>query len=691
MKKLFLPLFLLLLPFYTTYAVPAIPTAIEKELEDGSKITLYLHGDEFSHCYATSEGWIVNEDNEGIFRYIDRSGQFSDRVSQTAHANPLLHLQLAEWKERAASQPNKMKQAMQTQQRLGGFPLQGSPKTLVILINFADKKFVTPNPQEAFWRLLNEPGYSENGATGSAIDYFKACSQGQFVPEFDVVGPYTLENDMAYYGGNSAWGGHDSRPSQMALDACWAAHNNGIDFSQYDTDHDGFVDNVFIYYAGYNEAEGGPSNSIWPHRYAIQPQEVRGETEIDGKLVFDYACTSELKGRMGTEMCGIGNFCHEFGHVLGLPDYYHTQSSHATTLGAWSIMDGGAYSNDGRTPPLYSAYDRFFLGWLTPTEISSPEYLYLLPLSQSMEKQADMSHQAYLLANRKHNMDGEDPSPNEFFIMEYRQQTGWDRYLPDEGILFWHVDYDRDTWLVNEVNNYSSNIPSRSDHMRVYIEPQNRYTSRYVPKAFASGYFIPTLWDKTELGRPVTDIKIRRDTAFFTFMGGEEIQSPEIYDPTSIFSSGFMVCWESVWERTSESNGYNIIISDTLGHVVYEEEWVTDTCLVIAGLDPNQTYEVLVNAVSRFGDYEIKQGSRPIRVTTKAESSHLDVRYMAEEKVLLVYKREATDPLYIYGMDGRLIQRIDDKENIINLDMNHYPIGQVYILKSGKAVAKWIR
>ena len=69
MKKLFLPLFLLLLPLYRVHAVPAIPIAIEKELEDGSKITLYLHGDEFNHCYATPEGWIVNEDEEGIFRY----------------------------------------------------------------------------------------------------------------------------------------------------------------------------------------------------------------------------------------------------------------------------------------------------------------------------------------------------------------------------------------------------------------------------------------------------------------------------------------------------------------------------------------------------------------------------------------------------------------------------------------------
>lgn len=690
MKKLFLPLFLLLLPLYRVHAVPAIPIAIEKELENGSKITLYLHGDEFNHCYATPEGWIVNEDEEGIFRYVDKDGQLADRLSQTTQANPLSHLQLTEWNERAISRPNKMKQAAQSIQRIGGFPLQGSPKTLVILVNFSDKEFITPDPQNAFWRLLNEPGYSDNEATGSAIDYFKACSQGQFVPEFDVVGPYTLEHDIAYYGGNSAWG-QDSRPSQMALDACWAAHNNGIDFSQYDTDNDGFVDNVFIYYAGYNEAEGGPANSVWPHRYVVQSWEVDGETEIDGKIIYDYACTSELKGTSGTEMCGIGNFCHEFGHVLGLPDYYHTEDSYSTTLGYWSIMDGGAYSNDGRTPPLYSAYDRFFLGWLTPTEISSPEYLYLLPLTQSMEKQTDMSHQAYLLADREHNLDGQDPNPTEFFIMEYRQQTGWDEYLPGEGVLFWHIDYKSRIWQQNTVNNYTSSIPSESDHMRVYIEPQSRYTSRYTPKAFTSGYFIPTLWDKTELGKPITDINIQNDTAFFTFMGGEEIQSPEIYDPTSIFSSGFMVCWEAVWERPSESNGYSIVITDTLGTVVYEEEWVTDTCFVVAGLDANKTYVVLVNAVSHSEAYEIKQGSQPIRVTTKEESSQLEVRYTQEEQLLLVYKKEADEPLYIYTADGRLIQRIDLNENIINLDMNHYPIGQVYILKSGKTAAKWIR
>ena len=211
-----------------------------------------------------------------------------------------------------------------------GFPKVGSPRSLVILVNFADKSFVVPDPKAAFSRLLNTEGYNENGGTGSARDYFRASSNGQFNPNFDVVGPYTLPNTMAYYGGNDS-DDYDLRPADMVIHACSLA-NEFVNFADYDIDNDGYVDNVFIYYAGFNEAEGANENTVWPHRWVVYSGNYTGSKVFDGKTVYDYACTSELKGSSGSTMCGIGTFTHEFGHVIGLPDHYHTEDPNKNTL-----------------------------------------------------------------------------------------------------------------------------------------------------------------------------------------------------------------------------------------------------------------------------------------------------------------------------------------------------------------------
>ncbi len=339
-----------------------------------------------------------------------------------------------------------------------GFPLTGSPRSLVILVNFADKNFVVKNEKQAFTNLLNEKGYSANGGTGSARDYFSDASNGIFAPQFDVVGPYTLPQNMEYYGGNV--NDNDKNPRQMVLDACRLADEAGMDFKQYDTDNNGVIDNVFIYYAGYNEAEGGGDNTVWPHRWSMPSG---SNYRFDGVQVWDYACTSELRGSTGSNMCGIGTFCHEFGHVLGLPDYYHTAED-KNTLGNWSIMDGGAYLNQGRTPPTYSAYDRFYLDWLKPVELKVAQNVSLEPLLSS--------NQAYIITkDGNHNMIGNDPQPREFFVLENRQKTGWDAYLPASGMLIWHIDYLKNAWDNNSPNNYTGSSQTPTNHMRVYLQP----------------------------------------------------------------------------------------------------------------------------------------------------------------------------------------------------------------------------
>jgi M6 family metalloprotease-like protein len=334
-----------------------------------------------------------------------------------------------------------------------------------------------------------------------------------------VVGPYTLPNTLDYYGENDA-SKNDKNPQQMIIDACTQANANGVDFTQYDTDNDGMVDNIFVYYAGYNEAEGGPANTVWPHRWSLADY----TTKFDGKTVYDYACTSELNSSSGANMCGIGTFSHEFGHVLGLPDYYHTTDATGSksTLDYWHIMDAGAYNNGGRTPPTYTAFDRFYLGWFTPEQVSTASDLTLLPLYQGITLPTSTTQQAYLLSATTHNMNGTNPSPKEFFMVEYRKKTGWDAYLPGEGMLIWHVDYDATAWSDNSPNNYTGSNQTAASHMRMYLQPLSGSTTT-PGAAFSTGSFTPTTWSGTSINRDITSISKTATNVTFKLMGGAPV------------------------------------------------------------------------------------------------------------------------------------------------------------------------
>lgn len=434
-------------------AVPATPFPVKITQPDGSEITIRLHGDEYFNYKTTLDGYALTPDNSGILTYaqINSTGKFS---TTNVRANDIAKRSITERNFVKTLTPNlnltrlsqigrasRASKSIATTTFLKGYPLTGSPKSLVILVNFSDLSFITPTPKTAFTNLLNQNGYSANGGTGSAKDYFHDSSSGVFSPEFDVVGPFTLPQTMSYYGVNDA-SGNDTNPRQMVIDACTLAYASGVDFSQYDTDNNGIVDNVFIYYAGYNEAEGGPKNSIWPHRWTLADY----STKFNGVSVYDYACTSELRSNSGSNMCGVGTFCHEFGHVLGLPDYYVTSGTDHHTLSEWNIMDYGPYLNNGRTPPSYSAWDRFYLNWLTPTELKVGGNYQLDTLSTS--------NKAYIITqNGNFNMSSTTPTPPELFTLENRQNVGWDTYLPGHGMLITHVYYNATTWDNNTVNN----------------------------------------------------------------------------------------------------------------------------------------------------------------------------------------------------------------------------------------------
>ena len=489
------------------YAVPATPNPISIQQVDGTEITIRLRGDEFFNYKTTLDGYTLIPDDTGILTYAqaDTKGKL---YSSKIKANNVERRNLTEkffvqglrknisyTKQNIASRVKRLASynSSSTTVAKKSYPLVGSPKSLVILVSFSDNNFVVSNTKTAFTNLLNETGYSANGGTGSAQDYFKDNSIEFFTPQFDVVGPYKLPQAMAYYGENDT-SGQDKNPRQMVIDACKLASDNGVNFSDYDTDKDGIVDNVFIYYAGYNEAEGAPANTVWPHRWSL----ANYSTKFNGVSVYDYACTSELRGKSGSNMCGVGTFCHEFGHVLGLPDYYATNDATHQTLSYWNIMDAGPYLNLGRTPPSYSAFDRFYLNWLVPTEIKASGEYTLENLNTT--NKADIFTQY-----GNHNLVGSNPSPVEFFTLENRQKVGWDSYLPGHGMLLSHIYYNATDWADNSPNNNALAMgydiieaDGLADDITLSGDP--------FPGTQNVKSYTPLLRDKTDIRKPLTNI-----------------------------------------------------------------------------------------------------------------------------------------------------------------------------------------
>ena len=474
MKRYLLSLAAALCVSASMWAIVATPEPIVKTQADGSTVTLQLVGDEFHSYYTRMDGTPVRLDKKGMW------------VDDASVATPSA---LARQARRIAQQ----KQFSAT------FPLTGSPHSVVILVNFKNLEF--QYTQDDFYKMLNESGYSANGGVGSARDYFTACSDSIFSPIFDCYGPVELSQDYAYY---------DERTSLMIVEACNLVSGQlGVDMSIYDTNNDGRLDNVFVYYAGHNEAEGGPSTSIWPHRSVVQ-----GDNRVNGKLIYDYACTSELRGSAGNSMCGIGTFCHEFGHVLGLPDYYCTTnndgSTNLYTIGSWDIMCSGGYNGSGKTPPSYTAGERFQLGWVTPVQLTDAGSYTLEPIENG-------SKQIYLIAKDAHNLSWESADPSEYWLLENRQKVGWDRHstsLPGTGLLIWHVDYNAFAW--------GANVPNNEEPLRYDIEEaggQRGYSSDSDPYPGSKKVttFTPVLHNGDIVEQPLTDINVDGENITFTF------------------------------------------------------------------------------------------------------------------------------------------------------------------------------
>ena len=466
----------------TSLAVPARPGAFKYTQPDGSVILLERHGDEFyswTTLAGTDQAVALGEDGFWHKTTLDPTAR------------------------QAAMQSRRLANANRVMPRThNDDPLtHGERHIPVLLVNFADVSFQINDPNAQFNALLNEKGYSANGATGSVQDFYYENSHGAFTPVFDVYGPVTLSHNMAYYGA-PAGSSNDTRPQDAVKEAAQLL-DDVIDFSQYDDNNDGRVDMILMYYAGYNQAEGGPEDSIWPHQWSIP-----GNVRLDGKTLGTYFCTSELRLSSGVDMCGIGTTCHEFGHSLGLPDFYDSDyytNGYASGLYWFSTMCSGSYNNDGRTPPYFNSEERIILGWMSDDDVPKlkdgavtvgPVYNDIAFRSQT-------------------DTDGE------YFLYECRDATGWDAPLP-AGLLVYHVDkstvrsvggmtpYEQWTnWV------YYNTINAYGDHPCFYVVPAADQTSLdysgsaasiMFPGSYGITTYTPIDWEDMDTGYSLSGI-----------------------------------------------------------------------------------------------------------------------------------------------------------------------------------------
>ena len=472
--------------------------------KDGTTIMVKFVGDEFSHYYINDDGTIVEQNADGDF------------VPQ------LIPDFNALFKEGIMRDYTNARRA-----RTIGVPPSNKPgkkKQLVLLMQYPDKAFLNPDPQAYWHNSLNTGNIDDPLAIGSLHQYFLDQSNGIFDVEFDVRGPFTTKHNRMFYGKDI--GSNDQHADSLIIEGCLALEGQ-VDFSDYDWDGDGEVEQVIAIYAGNGQNDSKSNDqaeTIWPHQWAISQYSPRKPHVQDGFIIDSYCVINdEFRGNSD----GIGTLAHEFSHCLGLPDLYSTGTQHGNdNLGTYDVMHSAYYNNQTWVPAAYSAYEKHFMGWLDYEELSEPATVSGLNSLANGGK-------AYIIRN-----DALSASADEYYLLENRRQEGWDTYIPGEGLIITHYDYSASAWNQNIVNNIST-------HQRVAIIPANNsskitsgFPYPYTTKALdgtetisndcltddsrpAASVFNTTSSGSKFMGKPVTNI--RRDELgliSFDFMGG---------------------------------------------------------------------------------------------------------------------------------------------------------------------------
>ena len=447
----------LMLCSLTTWAAKAVSIPVQVRQADGSVITVILRGDEHINWYTTLDGVLLVQgvDNNYYIGKVEKSGNLI-ATQQLAHealtrSQAERNLIAKQDKEKFFAYVNKIAEESENaydnspltrgpivDSGYGGvpyFPHTGSPKALVILAEFQDVPFTIQDTKKIFTNYLTNEGHFSDTRYGQNLNnkgvrgYFKDCSYGQFTPVFNVIGPVKLPKPQAVYGE----GVHD-RMDLLLPDVCEAV-DDSVNFADYDANNDGMVDLVYVIYAGYSaNYSGNKETDIWP-----KSSTVNISNTYDGKSIHRYGVSNELAGdenkTKGKEKInGIGLFCHEFSHTLGLPDIYayRTPAENQDNQGMefWDIMDGGTEVRNGRVPASYLAWEREIMGWMKIDELKNDSSIENL-------KSIDNGGKAYKIVNPNDS--------NEYIVLQSIQKgpwyQGWTKDNYAKGLLAYRISY----------------------------------------------------------------------------------------------------------------------------------------------------------------------------------------------------------------------------------------------------------
>jgi len=435
-----------------SYGVPASPEVFEITQSTGEKIQLKIKGDGATHWFETIDGYTVLRNKNNDFVYANQDKNKNLVPSKILVSNSKSMSQLPKYlkfsKEQVIDQRDSY--LRDTEKSMGiskSFPTTGNRNVLLLLIDFSDKAFVKDNAD--FGKLMNEEDY--NG-TGSFKDFYLTSSYNKLTLTTTVIGWLHASESLAYYGGNDD-DDDDLRPRELVREAIDSAEAHGVDFSIFDNDGDGSMDGVQIIHAGYGEEAGASADCIWSHRWSLAGL----AATYDGVVINDYAIYPELRGSYNTDITNIGVVCHEFGHSLGLPDFYDIDYSgsggQSFDLGDWDMMAGGSWNNGGATPANHNCLSKWELGWLEPIELKDDTSIVDFP-------NAIENDTAFIIYSQV---------DDEFFMLENRQKIGFDSNVPGHGMLIYHYDG----------NNWPSIQNKQPSHQCMDIEEADNIQSAY--------------------------------------------------------------------------------------------------------------------------------------------------------------------------------------------------------------------
>ena len=596
-------------------AVPALRIRRSVTLDDGRTVMVTAYGDEDFDYLLSDDGEVVME-QDGVF-----------------HSTGLA---LQEYIATLPQMPRSSRKKVGSVSSALVKPY-GTKRIPVILAAFNDKKFSVARTNAKVRSYYNDFFNGTDitvstGNHGSVRQYFIDQSLEQFLPEFSIIGPVQLENNYAYYGEQSG-GTKDLHHSDFVRESFtkaleWSRDSLEGDWLQFDNNNDSKVDMCVIIYAGLGQNytnSYGDKNTLWP-------QEMPASYTIDGITFSGYSTSCELRPTAAsggvitdTQPDGIGVVVHEISHAIGLPDFYDTKNV-AFGLDYWSVMDYGMYTRSCRVPIGYSAYEREFMGWQQTEIINSPRTLHISSFAQGGK--------GYKLVN--------DANPNEYYILDNKQSTGWDWGVCSNrghGMLVFHVDYNSGSWSGNSVNTnpnhqrmtiipangtlIGSNNAKNRDEWQTSLQgnpypgtTQNHELTDYSSPAslvFTGTYMSKPLYDIEETEDGIITVKVMP-------LGTLAAPTGLALEDTKIGST------TAIWEAVEDAWLYNLQLWRE-GELVFRQDSIAGTSFHLNDLQPNVDYTFAVQAISdsyRNSDWTESESFRPnpdaiSEITTSAE------------------------------------------------------------------------